>query len=79
MSVICKSWPGTLKKTWTWDVGKQCRPDQTPQNAASDQGLHFLLKLLEVKGKMKQSLILVQDQFSCLHLETIDPLALSAL
>ena len=22
--------------------GKQCRPDQTPQNAASDQGLHCL-------------------------------------
>ena len=24
-------------------------PDQTPQNAASDQGLHSLLKLQEVK------------------------------
>ena len=24
------------------DIGKQCSPDQTPQNAASDQGLHCL-------------------------------------
>ena len=30
-------------------------PDQTPQNAASDQGLHCLLKLQEDKGQMKQS------------------------
>ena len=25
-------------------------PDQMPQNAASDQGLHSLLKLQEIKG-----------------------------
>ena len=25
------------------DIGKQCRPDQTPQNVASDPGLHCLL------------------------------------
>ena len=24
------------------DISKQCRPDQMPQNAASDQGLHCL-------------------------------------
>ena len=24
------------------DIGKQCRPDQTPQNAASDQVIHCL-------------------------------------
>ena len=25
-----------------WDTDKQCRPDQTPQTAASDLGLHCL-------------------------------------
>ena len=25
-----------------WDLGKHVDPDQTPQNAASDQGLHYL-------------------------------------
>ena len=29
--------------------------DQTPQNTASDQGLHCLLILQEVKGKTEQS------------------------
>ena len=29
--------------------------DQTPQNGASDQGLHCLLKLQGDKGKMKLS------------------------
>ena len=29
--------------SFLWDRGKQCRPDQTPQNAASDQGLYCLL------------------------------------
>ena len=24
----------------TWDIGKSADPDQTPHNAASDQGLH---------------------------------------
>ena len=40
--VICKTWTGTLENT--------ADPDQTPQNEASDQGLHFLFKLLQVKG-----------------------------
>ena len=30
-------------------------PDQMPQNAASDQDLHFLVRLQKVKGLMKQS------------------------
>ena len=38
--VICKTWTGTLKNN--------ADTDQTPQNAASDQGLHCLLKLQEV-------------------------------
>ena len=28
-----------------WEIGKQCRPDQTPQNAKSDLGLHCILKI----------------------------------
>ena len=40
--VICKSWTGKL-------VNNADRV-QTPQNAASDQCLHCLLKLQEVKG-----------------------------
>ena len=26
------------------DIGNRADPDQTPQNAASDQGLHYLLR-----------------------------------
>ena len=40
--VICKTWTGTLAKS--------ADHDQTQQNTASDQSLHCLLKLLEVKG-----------------------------
>ena len=40
--VICKTWTGTL--------GSSADLDQIPQNAASDQGLHCLLKLQEVKA-----------------------------
>ena len=39
---ICKTWTGTLANS--------ADPDQTPQNAASDQGLHCWLKLQDVKG-----------------------------
>ena len=40
--VICKTWTATLANS--------ADPDQTPQNAASDQDLHSLLKLQVVKG-----------------------------
>ena len=40
--VICKTWTGTRANS--------ADPDQTPQNAASDQDLHCLLKLQEVEG-----------------------------
>ena len=36
-------------KTWTETFANSADPDQTLQNAASDQGLHCLLKLWEVK------------------------------
>ena len=36
--------------TWTETLANSADPDQTPQNTASDQGLHRLLKLQEVKG-----------------------------
>ena len=35
--VICKTWSGTLANS--------AEPDQTPEDAASGQGLHCLLKL----------------------------------
>ena len=47
--VICKTRTGILENK------NSANPDQTPQNAASDQGLHCLLKLREFKGLMKQS------------------------
>ena len=40
--VICKTWTGTLANS--------ADRDQTPQNAASGQGLLCLLKLQEVKS-----------------------------
>ena len=45
--VICKTWAGTLANSANYD--------QTPHTAASDQGLHYLLKLQKVKGLIKQS------------------------
>ena len=41
-SVTCKIWPGKLSNG--------ADPDQTPQNAAPDQGMHGLFKLQAVKG-----------------------------
>ena len=43
---ICKTWIGTLGT-----LANSADPDQMPQNTASDQGLHSLLKLHEVKVK----------------------------
>ena len=43
MRVIGKIWTGTLANT--------ADPDQTPQNAASDQGLHCLLNKRKLKVK----------------------------
>ena len=42
--IICKTWTGFSAGTCT----NSADPDQTPQNAASDQGLHCSLKLQEV-------------------------------
>ena len=39
-----------IRKTWTGIVANSDDPDQTPQNAASDLGLHCLLKSKEVEG-----------------------------
>ena len=70
--VICKTWTGTLTNA--------SDPDRMPQNAASDQGLHYLIKIHEVKGKMKQSKSPFRTIFpACLHLEAIDPPVLSVL
>ena len=44
--IICKTWTGLLAGT----LAISADPDQTPQNAASDQALHCLLTLQEVKG-----------------------------
>ena len=40
--VICKTWPGTLANS--------ADPARRHRNAVSDQALHCLLKLQEVKG-----------------------------
>ena len=40
--VICRTWTGTLTNS--------ADPDQTPQIAASDQGVHCLHKLQVLKG-----------------------------
>ena len=37
-------------KTWTDTFANSANPDQTPQNAESNQGLYCLLKLQEVTG-----------------------------
>ena len=58
---------------WTWTLANSADPVQ-----ASDQGLHCLLKLQDVKVKWN-SLVAVQDHFHSLHSETIDPPVLSLL
>ena len=45
--VICKTWIGALVNS--------ADPDQTSQNAASDQGLHCFLKLQKGINLMKSS------------------------
>ena len=44
--VICKIWTRLSAGT----LANSADPDQTPQDAASDQRLHCLLKLQEVKS-----------------------------
>ena len=36
-----------------WDLGNSVDPDQMPQNAASDQGLHYLRTGFLLKRKIK--------------------------
>ena len=40
-----------IGKTWTGTLANSADPDQTPQNAASDQGLLCLLTLQELRAK----------------------------
>ena len=35
--------------SFLWNIGNGADPDQTPQNAASDQGLHCLLLEFSIK------------------------------
>ena len=64
--VMCKSWTGLSAGALTNNLD----PDQTPQNAASDQCLHSLLKLQEVKS-------LVPEHFPSIHTDAMDPEVLS--
>ena len=43
--------------SYLWVKGKQCRPDQTPQNVSSDQGLYSLLTewSFEIRIKIKNT------------------------
>ena len=70
--VICKTWTCLSAITLANSVDL----DQTPQNAASDQSLHCLIKLQEVKGWIISS---CSGPFPSLHSATIDPAVLSAL
>ena len=38
-----------ISETWTGTLANNAEPDQTLQNVGSDQDLHCLLKLQEVK------------------------------
>ena len=51
MRIICKTWTGYSAGT----SANSADPNQTPQYAAPDQGLHCLLTLQKVKGEMKPS------------------------
>ena len=44
--VMCETWTGLC----AWTLANSADPDQMPHNVASDQGLHYLLKLQEVRG-----------------------------
>ena len=35
--------------SFLWDIGNRAHPDQTPQKAASDQGLHCLIAECSIK------------------------------
>ena len=70
--VICKTWTGLSAGT----MANSADPDQMPQNAASDQGLHALLKFKEVKWNSPKS------SFRTIFLaytQTSDPPVLSML
>ena len=69
--VICKELSATLVNS--------ADQDQTPQKEAFDQCLQCLLKLLEVKGEMKQSQVSIQAHFPRLYSEIIDLPVLSVL
>ena len=66
-------------KTWirlnAGTLENSADPDQTLQNAASDQGQHCLHK----KQGLNESEVPFQDHFLSLQLETIDPTVLSVL
>ena len=40
--------------SFLWDIGKQCKSDQTPQHAASDQFFHCLLTEVSFKISKKK-------------------------
>ena len=69
-SVSCKTCAGTLVNC--------ADPDQMPQNAACDQGLHCLLKLQEVKVN-ERVCVPVQDHLRSILSETIDQSVLPVL
>ena len=46
---ICKTWTGL--SAGAFNLANSADLDLTPQNAASDQGLHCWLKLQDGKGK----------------------------
>ena len=62
-SIICKPCAGLNAGTFA----NSADPDQMPQNAASEHGLHCLLELQEFIGSMKQSKVTVHNHFPSLQ------------
>ena len=71
--VICRNWTGLSAGS----LANNADSDQMPQNAASDQGLHCLLKLKE--GLNETVMSPHSGAFSIQQSESIDPLVLSVL
>ena len=47
---------GFVMRRLKWDLYKQGRPDQMPQNVVTDQGLHCLLTRISILNKIKMKM-----------------------
>ena len=56
-----------------WNTEKSADPDQAPQNAASDQGMHFSIKNYRKFRVKWNSFFQLHEDVSNWHSKTIDP------